>query len=222
MRRMIVVAALALVVPAAASAKPAPPPAAWGPGVQISYTETLRDSAGNIVSQTHRDGIEPGSLFGSPGGGASLTGSSLANATLVDAGSDLGAVRPAARRLSACCSSGGSDTVDFTVTKSSWTTFFVAFRYHQVNHWCWQYPNITCLSVASSFYDVDPSGQVRYDSNGYGWYYTWAGGPFGGHYSHRDGKIDNCILRYGCIGSYYPYVDMWVNGNGAWTASGGT
>ena len=225
MRRMIVVATLALVVPAAAAAaKPAPPPAAiWGPGgVQISYTETIRDSEGTIVSQTHRDGIEPGSLFGSPGGGASLTGSSLANATAIDPGSDLGPVRPSGRRLSACCSSGGSDTVDFTVTKSSWTGLFVAFRYHQVNRWCWQYPNITCLNVASSFYDVDPTGQVRYDSNGYGWYYTWAGGPFGGHYSHRDGKIDNCILRYGCIGSYYPYVDMWLNGNGAWTASGGT
>ena len=96
------------------------------------------------------------------------------------------------------------------MTKSSWSSFFVAFRYHQVNHWCWQYPNITCLNVSSGFYDVDPSGQVRYDSNGYGWYYTWAGGPFGGHYAHRDGKIDNCILRYGCIGSYYPYVDMWI------------
>jgi hypothetical protein len=224
MRRMIVIAALALAVPAAAAAaRPAPPPAAgWGPGVQISYTETVRDSAGNIVSQTHRDGIQPGSLFGSPGGAASLVGSSLPNATAIDAGSDLGAVRASARRLSACCSSGGSDTVDFTVTKSSWSSFFVAFRYHQVNHWCWQYPNITCMNVSSGFYDVDPSGQVRYDGNGYGWYYTWAGGPFGGHYSHRDGKIDNCILRYGCIGSYYPYVDMWVNGNGAWTASGGT
>jgi hypothetical protein len=224
MRRMIVIAALALAVPAAAAAaRPAPPPAAgWGPGVQISYTETVRDSAGTIVSQTHRDGIQPGSLFGSPGGAASLVGSSLPNATAIDAGSDLGAVRASARRLSACCSSGGSDTVDFTVTKSSWSSFFVAFRYHQVNHWCWQYPNITCMNVSSGFYDVDPSGQVRYDGNGYGWYYTWAGGPFGGHYSHRDGKIDNCILRYGCIGSYYPYVDMWVNGNGAWTASGGT
>jgi len=225
MRRMIVVATLALVVPAAAAAaKPAPPPAAiWGPGgVQISYTETIRDSAGNIVSQTHHDGIQPGSLFGGPGGGASLTGSSLANATAIDAGSDLGAVRPSGRRLSGCCSSQGSDTVDFTVTKSSWSSLFVAFRYHQVNHWCWQYPNITCLNVSSGFYDVDPSGQVRYDGNGYGWYYNWAGGPFGGHYAHRDGKIDNCILRYGCIGSYYPYVDMWVNGNGAWTASGGT
>ena len=223
MRKASLVAALALVVPAAAAAKPAPPPAAtWGPGVQVSYTETIRDGAGNIVSQTHRDGIQPGSLFGSPGGGASLTGSSLANATAVDPGSDLGVVRPSGRRLSGCCSSQGSDTVDFTVTKSSWSSFFVAFRYHQVNHWCWQYPNITCLNVSSGFYDVDPSGQVRYDGNGYGWYYTWAGGPFGGHYAHRDGKIDNCILRYGCIGSYYPYVDMWVNGNGAWTASGGT
>ena len=106
MRRtlVIVVGALALLVPAAASAKkPAPPPAStWAPGVEISYTETIRDSTGNIVSQTHRDGIQPGSLFGSPGGAASLAGSSLANATAIDAGSDLGAVQPAARRLSAC------------------------------------------------------------------------------------------------------------------------
>ncbi len=224
MRKTILIAALALLVPGAAAAKkPAPPPAAtWASGVEISYTETVRDGAGQIVSQTHRDGLQPGSVFGSPGGGASLAGSDLADATSIDAGSDLAAAqRPTARRLSSCCSSSGSDTVEFTVTKWSISSVFVAWRYQQVSHWCWQYPNITCFDARGNFYNVDPNGQVRYDNNGYGWYYTWAGGPFGGHYAHREGRVDNCILRYGCIGSYYPYVDMWVNGNGAWTASGG-
>jgi len=207
MRKLIVAAAIALVaVPAASAAKPAPPAALlWAPGVEISYTETVRDGLGNVVSQTHRDGIPAGVPFGS----AVTTGA----ATSVDAA-------PTTRRLAACCSSSGSDTVSFELTKRS-VLGFVAWRYHQVDHWCWQYPNITCLDIGSNFYDVDANGQVRYDSQGYGWYYTWAGGPFGGHYAHREGRIDNCVLKYGCIGSYYPYVDMWLNGNGAWSASGG-
>jgi hypothetical protein len=207
MRRLIVAAAIALVaVPAASAAKPAPPPALlWAPGVELSYTETVRDGGGNIVSQTHRDGIPAGVPFG--------TAVTSGPASSVDA-------PVTARRLASCCSSSGSDTVSFELTKRS-VLGFVAWRYHQVDHWCWQYPNITCLDIGSNFYDVDANGQVRYDSQGYGWYYTWAGGPFGGHYAHREGRIDNCVLRYGCVGSYYPYVDMWLNGNGAWSASGG-
>jgi hypothetical protein len=207
MRKLIVAAALAvLAVPASAAAKPSPPPALlWAPGVEVSYTETVRDGLGNVVSQVHRDGIPAGVPFGN----AVTTGA----ATSLDA-------PVTSRRLSACCSSSGSDTVSFEVTKRS-LLGFVAWRYHQVDHWCWQYPNITCLNIGSNFYDVDANGQVVYDSAGYGWYYTWSGGPFGGHYAHREGRIDNCVLHYGCIGSYYPYVDMWLNGNGAWTASGG-
>jgi hypothetical protein len=225
-RKVILVAALALLVPGAAAAKkPAPPPVAgtWAAGVEISYTETVRDAAGNIVSQTHRDGLQPGVLFAGPGGGASLAGSSLADATSIDAGSDLAAAaqRPAPRRLAGCCSSQGSDTVSFSVTKWSISGLFVAWRYQQVVRWCWQYPNITCFDARGDFTNVDANGQVRYENNGYGWYYTWAGGPFGGHYSHREGRVDNCIIKYGCIGSYYPWVDIYVNGNGAWSGSGG-
>ena len=42
--------------------------------------------------------------------------------------------------------------------------------------------------------------------------------PAGGHYSRRQGKIDNCILKWGCIGTHYPQIELWVNGNGAWAA----
>jgi hypothetical protein len=62
---------------------------------------------------------------------------------------------------------------------------------------------------------------VNWGDNGYGWYYSWAGTGSGGHFAHRDGSISNCILKYGCISTAYPYVDMWLNANGAWSASGG-
>jgi hypothetical protein len=206
MRTAILVAALALVVPAAASAKQGPPPlaATWAPGVEISYTETVTDGHGNVVSQVHRDGIPAGTAFGS----AAVAGVE----TIADAAP--------ARRLAACCSAGGSDTVSFEVTKRSWLGF-VAWRYHQVDHWCWSYPRITCLSIGAGFYDVDGTSNVNWGDNGYGWYYSWAGSGTGGHYAHRDGSISNCILKYGCISTAYPYVDMWLNGNGAWSASGG-
>jgi len=66
MRKAIAIAVLALVVPAAASAKHGPPPlaATWAPGVELSYTETVTDGLGNVVSQVHRDGIPAGAAFG--------------------------------------------------------------------------------------------------------------------------------------------------------------
>ncbi len=234
MRAMLLAAgalAALLAAPGAVGAQPpGGPPAAllWAPGVEISYTETVRDDAGNVVSQSHREGLPAGVRFGSAGGGASLAGSTLGSATIVDPGSNLAAAaagappRPA-RRLSACCSSSGSDTVDFTVTQRTSLFGFVAWRYHQVDHWCWSYPRITCLSIGAGFYDVDgTSSTVNSSDNGYGWYYTWAGSPTGGHYAYRWGSISNCIFKVGCIGTSYPYVEMWLNGNGAWTASGAT
>jgi hypothetical protein len=205
----------ALTAAPAALAKKPPPASEWAPGVVVGYTETVRDEAGNVVAQTHQDGIPAGEVFGT----ADRTGSGLASATQIDPGSNL-ALAPSARRLAWCCSSSGSDTVSFSVTK--YTLFgFVAWRYYQVDHWCWQYPNITCLNIGSGFTDVDSQETINYADHGYGWYYTWAGGPFGGHYAHRDGSISNCVFRWGCISTSYPYVDMWLNGNGAWAASGG-
>jgi hypothetical protein len=187
MRKAILVAALALVVPAAASAKQPPPASTWAPGVEVSYTETVTDGHGNVVSQVHRDGIPAGTAFGS-------------------------AVVAGVKTI--------ADTVSFEVTKRSWLGF-VAWRYHQVDHWCWSYPRITCLDIGAGFYDVDGTSNVNWGNNGYGWYYSWAGSATGGHYAHRDGSVSNCILKYGCISTAYPYVDMWLNGNGAWSASGG-
>jgi hypothetical protein len=218
-----VAAAGAACVPSALAAKPAPG-STWAPGYEISYVETVRDASGAIVSHTERSGLKAGQVFGT----ATLAGSALGSATSIDTGSDLTAaahaaaagLAPTQRRLAGCCSSGGSDTVQFTVTKYT-LLGNVAWRYYQVDHWCWQYPNITCLSIGSGFTNVDGQQSVNYGDHGYGWYYTWAGGSSGGHYAHRDGSVSNCIFKWGCISTSYPYVDMWLNGNGAWSASGG-
>jgi hypothetical protein len=214
---LAVLAALAA-VPAASAAKPVPPPAVvWAPGVEVSYTETVRDGLGRVVSQSHREGIPAGQGFGS----AVVTGSSLADATSVDPGSNLASAGQ--RRLSgrlSCCSSSGSDTVAIAVTKRT-LLGFVAWRYHQVDHWCWSYPSITCMSAGAGFYDVDSQQKVNYDNNGYGWYYGWAGSGTGGHYAYRSGSISNCVLKWGCLSTSYPYAEIWLNGNGAWTGDGG-
>jgi hypothetical protein len=194
-------------IPAAGAAKPGPPPGlVWAPGIEVSYTETMRDGLGNVIAQIHRDGIPAGKLFGS----AATTGA----ATTGD--------MPSQRRLAGrrgCCSSSGSDTVDFTVTKRT-LLGNVAWRFHQVDHWCWSYPSITCLSVGSGFYDVDGQQSVNYDDHGTGWYYSWSGAGTGGHYAERQGSVSNCIFRWGCISTSYPQVKIWLNGNGAWTGSG--
>ena len=78
------------------------------------------------------------------------------------------------------------------------------------------YPSIeeTALTVDSFFSNVDPLFQVDWDDHATGWWYTWRGSQTGGHYSRRQGKIDNCILKWGCIGTHYPQIEVWVNGNG--------
>src|SRR2546429_6292864 len=117
MRQAIAIAVLALVVPAAASAKQGPPPlaATWAPGVEISYTETVADGLGNVVSRVHRDGIPAGASFGT---------ASVAGVETIAGGAP-------ARRLAGCCSSDGSGTVRFGVTQRSWVRV-VAWRGHPV------------------------------------------------------------------------------------------
>jgi hypothetical protein len=122
----------------------------------------------------------------------------------------------------ACCSSSGCDTVDYYVTKRDAFGIKVVWRFHQVKHWCWSYPRITSVSVGSRFSDVDwSSAVVNWDNHGYGFYYTWSGSSVGGHYSYRQGSVSNCVFKIGCLGTAYPQVEMWVNGNGAWLGKGG-
>jgi hypothetical protein len=117
----------------------------------------------------------------------------------------------------------GCAWVQGTRTKRS-VLGFVVFRYHVRRNWCWNYGHrVTSVSTETPWFtDVDPNFQIIDKSiSPHGWFYTWCcGDGRSGHYAFRQGRIDNCIFRYGCIGSYYPTIEIFVHGNG--TAYGRT
>ena len=102
----------------------------------------------------------------------------------------------------------------------------LVYKFYQAKHWCWNYPNIVttpcsanpikCLFFTDDISDVAKTENYQGVQTRIGYYYTWAGSNKGGHYSKLVGKFDNCILKYGCIGSSYPWVEIFVNGNGRW------
>jgi hypothetical protein len=98
------------------------------------------------------------------------------------------------------------------------------YRFHQVKRFCWRYPHITFINTAIDITDVDNccvrfEGLVEGASQNY--YYTWKSVADGGHFSYRKGQVGNCILRWGCLATWYPWVTLWVNGNGAWKGEHG-
>jgi hypothetical protein len=122
----------------------------------------------------------------------------------------------------------GCRKVTVTHTSKDWLHIRVMYKWHQTKHWCWNYggliyPRITSVSVGTSVSNVD-SCCVVYNGivGAQQYYYLWRGSPTGGHFSFRQGSVGNCILRYGCVSSQYPWSKIWVNGNGAWAADEGT
>jgi hypothetical protein len=195
-RIILIVAAVFVAASWTATARAKPPSHEWAPSFTTGYTETQTDLVGHVVATSSQTDIPAGVAVNRGGSPAALP--------------------------FACCSTSGCDTVDYYVTKRDGFGIQVVWRFHQVKHWCWSYPRITSVSVGSHFSNVDGiSSVVNYDNHGYGFYYTWAGSTVGGHYSYRQGSVSNCVFRIGCIGTAYPQIEIWVNGNGAWTARGG-
>jgi hypothetical protein len=104
------------------------------------------------------------------------------------------------------------------LTKKSLLHLTVVFRYHVKRNWCWNYGHrVTSVSTETPWFtDVDPNFQIIDKSiSPHGWFYTWCcGDGRSGHYAFRQGRIDNCIFKYGCVGSYYPTIEMFVHGDG--------
>jgi hypothetical protein len=109
----------------------------------------------------------------------------------------------------------GCRGVDYWVKMDSSVLQTLLWKFHQDVYWCWSYPKITQISVGTHVSDM--AFNILYhgvvSSNGY--WYTWRNAAHGGHYSYRQGWFENCIFHYGCVGSWYPSIQVWVNGNGA-------
>ena len=200
------------------SPPPPPPPTGPPPPMQLYFDEgfdySVTDESGNLLSRQSMDNLPDGSYEISPYGGNAGVYSESAARPVLDS------ITGATSSISLGVSGRRCYTIDKHRTAHDSLTRVVVWKFHHKVHWCATYPVIDAnlLTVDSFFSDVDPLFQVDWDDHGTGWWYTWRGSPTGGHYSRRQGQIDNCIFKWGCIGTHYPQIELWVNGNGAWAA----
>lgn len=98
----------------------------------------------------------------------------------------------------------------------------VAYRFWMRRGWCWRYPRL--VSVGTTTYVTDMDGLNEYDGivSASGFWFQWCcNEPHSGHSAFRQGEFHNCIFRYGCLSTVYPWIRMKVRGNGTYTYSVG-
>ena len=110
---------------------------------------------------------------------------------------------------------------ELDVVKESRSFLFgsLVYRWHQTKRWCWSNGRITSVIVGSFATNVDPNWSYRGLAGSIG-YFT--GANQSGHYSFRQARMENCILKWGCVGSEYPWVKIWVRGDGGYSTQTGS
>jgi hypothetical protein len=219
-------AAAALIASSGAAAAPvaaveAAPAAGGAPQLTSSpatYTWTRTDPSGRVVFTRTGVVTDEHTSFGS------LPADGLSSGELSTSAEQQPAPRGPLREISptACCSPSGCDAVDVVRDVGSilWGSTTLA-RFHHRVYWCWSYPRITGVNVSCYASDIKGWLGVLYlGCGGGGSYYTWAGSGQGGHYSYRQGDFQQCAFDL-CTTHRYPWIQIWVNGNGAWAQSQG-
>jgi hypothetical protein len=213
MRYVLAVAVIAAAVTAAGSATAAggpPPTPSLVASLDVVFQRT--DAAGNPVGAPQR--------FHDPQGPPSFVDEQAAKGV---GKSDPDRTLAGRTRIA---SDGGTPSYSGCGWLHAWLTekdilgLFVVFKYHVRRSWCWNYGHrVTSASTQTPWFtDVDPNFIIISVSlSPHGWFYTWCcGDGHSGHYAFRQGEIQNCILKYGCIGTWYPTIEIFLHGDGTW------
>ena len=88
---------------------------------------------------------------------------------------------------------------------------FVAYKFWERVYFCYNGVSaVSNVSVSAYVSNMDSQHYYRGVVNQWGYYVGTS------YDSMRQGQIDNCILKYGCIGSYYPAVQIIAYKDGSW------
>jgi len=101
-----------------------------------------------------------------------------------------------------------------TVTNKTTTTLgFTAFKFITETSWCWnlKQDKTTLNSAVVRVADVDAQYRYRGLNN------TFNQNIAHGKRVYRQGFFENCVVKYGCIGAYYPSNDSSVFASGMWS-----
>jgi hypothetical protein len=106
------------------------------------------------------------------------------------------------------------------LSRTLFGSVFYRFRLNVV--WCWNSRAISSVDRWVEFLDAAPTadykGIVNRKDMPYCIALCWSAyNRFVGYMSYRQGRVDNCILKYGCIRTEYPWVRIRVYNNGSWS-----
>lgn len=125
-------------------------------------------------------------------------------------------------------SSSASGCQRVTVNNEAETVLgFTAYWFHTWTRWCWTRSTQVVYDVSTGWFlsDVDSQQYWRGIINselGFYDYSTNDGHPKSAYKHYRQGRFENCVLKYGCIGTTYPANTLrsYYNGTWAWETNG--
>lgn len=100
----------------------------------------------------------------------------------------------------------------------------VYYHFNQEKRWCWNRAGAFTSDHTDGAYfsRVDRLWYPQGNPQRLAYRYNWvSGAPHSGHYSRYQQRIDNCIVKYGCIGNENPYVKIWSHSDGTYTFDAG-
>jgi hypothetical protein len=124
--------------------------------------------------------------------------------------------------------SSASGCIKVTVNNVAKTVLgFTAYIFHTWTDWCWTRSTQVVYNVTHGWYisDVDPEEYWKGIVNSEFLFYDYStndGHPKSAYKNYMQGQFDNCILKYGCVGTTYPTNTLrsYYNGTWAWSTSG--
>ena len=170
---------------------------------------------------------DPG-IVCSPDGGTSsslldgsITTSSVRTSTTESLDADTGESGESADGGGDACATGAyrPSCKKVTVVVRKRTAFYlsVAFEWVVEKEWCWDYPRVTWWRVHAYPRQMDRFVYYRGIVGRFDRYFiACCFSTRSGHSSYRMGWFENCIPFKGCLGSWYPRVQIDVHGNGTY------
>jgi hypothetical protein len=116
-------------------------------------------------------------------------------------------------------SASGCRATTLTNTARSAVFQTVLFRYITVTSYCWNQAakSVSNIGLSWRIEDVASTMYWRGEVNRDLGFYSWTSGyPTSGYHHIRQGSFENCVLKYGCIGIWYPSNDFRVHSDGTY------
>lgn len=108
----------------------------------------------------------------------------------------------------------GCKSVD--VSRNGYTILgFLAWKFHHTKRFCYDGNQVSNVILGEYVSDMDALHYYRGVTSSSDFFYA----RNSGHESMKQGHIENCIIKYGCIFSNYPAVKIIAYANGSWTHS---